>query len=141
MNEYEEMKKRHAEEIQSIPMIFLFGKKTEEELKEQLKSIEAESEEELCYIGAYGYIHKKNKDRFLEIVERQKKERQEKLRGAYYDYFYSMFATEMANQEYGYTLDLTDTLDACGVTAKDLEKNPVMRKALNKASKDCIAGN
>ena len=41
-----------------------------------------------------------------------------------------MFNYELANHEYNYTGDLTDTLDALGLTIEDVTANAQMNEAL-----------
>jgi hypothetical protein len=44
-----------------------------------------------------------------------------------------MFNYELANHEYGYTQDLTDTLEALGLTMNEINADPRMANALKRA--------
>jgi hypothetical protein len=49
------------------------------------------------------------------------------------DYLFEMFNYELANHEYSYTQDLTDTLEALGLTMEDINADPRMADALKRA--------
>ena len=46
-----------------------------------------------------------------------------------------MFAAELANNEFGYTYELDETLDALGLTLDKVKADKRLRKGLNKALK------
>ena len=52
------------------------------------------------------------------------------------EYAYQMFLHELGNHEYVITGDLSDTLDACGLSAEQINSDPKLRKALARAIKD-----
>ena len=47
-----------------------------------------------------------------------------------------MFYTELANHEYSYTGDVTDAVNACGLTVEQLNANPALIIGLKKAADD-----
>ena len=49
---------------------------------------------------------------------------------------YHMFYTELANHEYSYTGDVTDAVNACGLTVEQLNANPALIIGLKKAADD-----
>ena len=49
-----------------------------------------------------------------------------------------MFYSELTNHEYGYTRDLTDTLEALGYTADDVNADKRLIKGLYNATKQII---
>ena len=51
-------------------------------------------------------------------------------------YIYQMFLYELANHEYGYTGDVTDTLDALGLTEDEIANSKPLLHGLNKAIKE-----
>ena len=53
--------------------------------------------------------------------------------------FRSMFETELANHEYCITNDLTDTLEALGYTAEEIEQSPKLKTGLTEAIKNYLA--
>ena len=75
---------------------------------------------------------------FAEMCKRHSRERIEAMaegeKGG--TYLYDMFRTELLNHEYGYTVDTSDALDSLGLTREDLEKNPALKEALEKAAAD-----
>ena len=48
-------------------------------------------------------------------------------------FIYDMFYAELANHEYGYTGDITDTVEALGYTVDDLNADKRLLKGLKKA--------
>ena len=52
------------------------------------------------------------------------------------EYAYQMFLHELGNHEYIVTGDLTDTLDACGLSSEDIRNDLKLQKALARAIKD-----
>jgi hypothetical protein len=48
-------------------------------------------------------------------------------------FIFEMFDYELGNHEYVYTCDISDTLDALGLTIEDLAKNPALRAGLKAA--------
>ena len=51
-------------------------------------------------------------------------------------FIFDMFSTELANYEYSYTGDVTDAVNACGLTVEQLNANPALIKGLKKAADD-----
>ena len=51
-------------------------------------------------------------------------------------FIYDMFYTELANHEYSYTGDVTDAVNACGLTVEQLNANPALIIGLKKAADD-----
>jgi hypothetical protein len=49
------------------------------------------------------------------------------------EYLYQMFNYELANHEYSYTYDLTDTLEALDLTIDEINADPRMADALKRA--------
>ena len=58
------------------------------------------------------------------------KEEQIKLDTEGTGFIKDMFKTELINHEYGYTLELDDTLDTLGITIDDLNKNKNLQNGL-----------
>lgn len=59
MNKYAEMKKRHQEEVNQLPLGFAFSNKQFEEMMEKWGLSPADTDK-ICSIGAGGYIQKKD---------------------------------------------------------------------------------
>lgn len=50
-------------------------------------------------------------------------------------FIFDMFNYELANHEYVITYNITDTLEALGLTADDINNNPLLAKGLKMARK------
>ena len=133
-NLYNELKKKHQKEINDFPIMFAFSNIQFEEGKQKLNVVD---DSDLISIGAGGFIRKSDKDSFMDMLERQSKERKQAQKNE--QYLYEMFFCEMADHEYCITDDLMDTLSACGVTVEDINNNESMCKALQKAEKDYLS--
>lgn len=140
MTAYEQLKKRQQEEINAFPMHFAFG---DEQIERKIKELKLSKDpkkraEQIVYIGAGGFVLKEDYPALLDMFKRHQRERIEAMtdeeNGA--KYLYDMFRYELKNHEYGYTVDASDTLEALGITEKDLAENLVMKEAFEKAAAD-----
>lgn len=126
---YRALQEKHKAETHAFPMMFAFSK---EQFTKGVEQLGVSDPSELVAIRGGGYIRKSDKDAFLEMLDRHEQERQAAMeadkKGT--GYLYEMFADELANQEYGYTYDLEDTLNALDLTMEQVENLPAMRRAL-----------
>ena len=134
---YGEMKDAHQKDVNEFPMIFLFGRKSDDELKKELSKISATSLEECVSLyGAGDVMNKADVPKWselckfhdAEIKNFEKKESNLVERILY----------EMNNHEYGYTMDPEDTLNALGKTFEDLENDQLFNRAWAKAQNKCF---
>lgn len=131
MNIYKELKDRHQRELDKFPFFFAFNDKQFEDGK---KKLGVKDNNEL-YVGTGGMIYRRSDSkrlhdmaiRFNEEMETAMKD-DKFLRDAFY--------YELINHEYGYTYDLTDTLEALGITEKQLEKDERIQRILAEATSD-----
>ncbi len=135
---YEDLKKVHSDDISAFPILWLFGKHSEEDLKEKLSTIGATSLQDCCSVYGGGIIHTAKKQEFLNMLQQHAEERT-MFMNASTQHLVSVIRREMANHEYAYTRDYTDTLAALGKTTKDLENDATFRKAWYIAEKECIS--
>lgn len=124
-NLYVELKNKQETEFNSFPIKFAFSKEQEEKGLEELGLASAD---EAIGIGGGGFIRKSDKQAFFDMLKRFDKEHKEMLNNS--KYVVDMFRYELANHEYGYTLDLEPTLEACGLTEEDIENNLILKKGL-----------
>lgn len=134
MNPYLELKTKHQKEIDNFPFGFAFNETQFNEMMAKW-NLSPDDTDKIYSIGVGGYVRKCDVDAMHEMLERHDKERQEAIKENKDDYLYHMFNYELANHEYTYTYDLTDTLDALGLTTEEIEANAVMLNALNRAIK------
>lgn len=134
MNPYVEMKQRHQKEVNEFPLGFAFSKEQFAEMMAKW-NLTPEDTDKIYSIGGGGYVRKSDSEAMHEMFERHAAEREVAIRENKNDYLYHMFNYELANHEYGYTGDLTDTLDALDLTIEDVNANPQMDAALKRAAK------
>lgn len=124
-NLYVELKNKQEKEFNSFPIKFAFSREQEEKGLEELGLASAD---EAIGIGGGGFIRESDKQAFYDMLERLDKEHTQMLENP--KYVVDMFKYELANHEYGYTLDLEPTLEACGLTEEDIENNLILKKGL-----------
>ena len=126
MNAYLRLKEKHQKEINDFPMAFAFSN---EQLTEAMEKLEVTEIKELISIGAGGLIKKSDKYKLLEIYSQQKAESKTAIDAdkTGEGYIKDMFEYELANHEYNYTMDASDTLDALGLTREDVLSNDILR--------------
>ena len=140
MSKYLDLKARHQEEFNAFPLHFAFG---EEQIERKITELKLSKNpkkraEQIVSIGYGGFVLKADYPAFIEMCRRHNRERVEAIaegeKGG--TYLYDMFRAELLNHEYGYTMDVSDTLDALGLTKDDIEKSPALKEALDKAAAD-----
>ena len=135
MNAYLEMKQRHQKEIDAFPFGFAFSETQFNEMMVERFGLAPEDTDKIYSIGGGGYVRKSDSEAMHEMFERHAQEREVAIRENKNDYLYHMFNYELANHEYSYTGDLTDTLEALDLTLEEIEANPQMDAALKRATK------
>lgn len=135
MNAYLEMKQRHQSEINDFPFGFAFSETQFNEMMVERFGLTPEDTDKIYSIGNGGYVRKSDSEAMHKMFERHAQEREVAIRENKDDYLYHMFNYELANHEYSYTGDLTDTLDALDLTLEEIEANPQMDEALKRAAK------
>lgn len=132
MTTYRELKKINQDEFNAFPMGFAFSK---DQLKAEMERLGVQSEADLIGIGGGGFIRKADRAAFLELLERT----QDRIQKAIDEdpdglgFVADMFFEELANHEYCITRDLTDTLEALGYTAEEIEQSPKLKAGLMEA--------
>jgi hypothetical protein len=95
-----------------------------------------EDTDKIYSIGGGGYIRKSDSKAMNEMFDRHEREVAAARAENKDDYLYHMFNYELANHEYGYTYDVTDTLDALGLTMEEIEADERMLEAFKRAIKN-----
>ena len=135
---YSELKERQQQEINAFPFIWAFN---ESQLADGMRRLGLDPEKDkdkLCSIGAGGVIRKTDADAMREMFARHRRELQEAIAADKTGdgFIFDMFSTELANHEYSYTGDVTDAVNACGLTVEQLNANPALIIGLKKAADD-----
>ena len=133
-NEYLKLQTKHNEEFNNFPIMFAFTDKSFEEGLVKL-GLKKSDTDKVISIGYGGFIRKADKEAYLEMTIRQANERKQAIEDDKTGdgYIYQMFLTELNNHEYGYTYDYEDTLNSLNLTIEEINANPVMKKAFEKA--------
>ena len=143
MLSYKEMKDNHSKEYEEFSKDKVFYAFSDEQFKDGMQKLglDADKEEDLKKIvhffsGCYALKSEApNLEKLLQsFTERQKKLIEEDKTGD--GFIYSMFKYELANHEYGYTYELDDTLDALGLTYKEIQEKENLKHGLEKALAD-----
>jgi hypothetical protein len=134
---YKITKERHQKEFNDFSkksMFFAFDKKQFEEGMKKL-GLEPTETNKIVSIGAGGYLLKDRIDEFKNLAKKQKEELKQ-LRKNKKQFAADMFAYELANHEFGLTYDLSETLDALGMTLSGIKKEPETYEALKEVLKE-----
>ena len=134
MNKYEELKKKQEKEFNNFPFMWAFNKKQFAEGMEKLGLKETDTDK-IYSIGGGGYIRKTDSDKLHEMLGRL----DEEMRQAIAEdptgdgFIFDMFNYELANHEYSYTGDISDTLDCLGLTEEEVTADKRLLHGLEKA--------
>jgi len=135
-NAYYELKQKHQAEVNNFPMVFAFSKQQFAEAMEKLGLTEADTDK-IYSIGGGGFIRKSDSDAFGEMFKRHAKEMQEAVDADSTGdgFVFDMFNYELANHEYVLTYDVQPALDALDLTIEQVNTDPKLKHALEKACK------
>ena len=127
MESYLDMKKRHHNEIEALPICYAFNKEQLDEAKKKLGDVP------LATFG-YGSVYRKSdSERIKEVFDRIEEEHK-KLREDYKE-LEDGFLYEMSNHEFNINQQgVEDVLRCFGMTEDDL-KNPQIKEAWARALK------
>ena len=130
MNKYTELKSKHQKEVDAFPFGFAFNQSQFDEMMTKW-GLDPQNTGAIFSIGGGGYIRKTDSDAMHEMFDRHEAERKAAMQDD--EYLYQMFNYELGNHEYGYTQDLTDTLEALGLTMNEINADPRMANVLKRA--------
>lgn len=138
MSRYSEMKHRHQQEFNALPLHFAFG---DEQIKRKMAELGLTEENIASRIivipGTGGFMLREDYPQFVEICERHEREMKEAI-AADKDgtgFIFEMFRYELANHEYGYTMSDSQTLSALRFKRSDIEANSALNNGLELAKK------
>ena len=118
---YKELRERHQEETNKLPIYWAFGSEQYEELKKKLNIKNDDELKEKCF-GIFGGIAlKTDKEKILETLKRHNEEEKKLFEDD--DFLQSAFEYELGNHEYIITYDLSDTLRALGISYKEYQES------------------
>lgn len=133
---YKQMKDRHQDEVNKLPLAFAFSKSQYMEKLAEWNITEEEARNgAIISIGGGGFIRSGDKDLVIGTFERIADEEEAAIKADLTGdgYIYQMFLYELQNHEYSYTQEVEETLDNLSLTFEEIEKNPALKHGLNKA--------
>ena len=143
METYKAMKDRHQNEVNALPLAFAFSK---EQYRAKLDAWNITEEEAnngaILGIGGGGFIRSSDRDLVIGTFERIHDEEQAAIAADTTGdgFIYQMFLYELNNHEFSYTGDISETLEALGITAEEVNSNKALQNGLKKAVKEIAAG-
>lgn len=137
MNEYLTLKNNHEKEFNEFPMVFAFN---DEQFKEGMEKLGLKiTDTDKVYKGFAGGFYRKTDSKMLkDLLKKHTTEMKEAIVAdtTGEGFISDMFTCELANHEYCITMSIEDTIDALGLTIKEINKNPAMIKGLRLAEKE-----
>ena len=139
MNAYRQLKERQQKEMNAFPLGACFNQKQFEEMMAKW-GLTVNDTDQICSLGGGCYIRKSDKLKFLDMLARFEREKQEAISADLTGdgFIYDMFIYELANHEYCITYDLEDTLDALNLTIEKINADERLLHGLQKAIKDYL---
>ena len=139
MNAYQQLKDRQQKEFNAFPLGAAFSKEQFEKMM-QGWDLTLNDTDKICSIGYGCFIRKSDKERFLEMNTRFKKEMQDAVAADKTGdgFICDMFLYELANHEYCITYDYEETFDALGLTLEKVNADQRLIRGLQKALKDYL---
>ena len=135
---YKELKDRQQAEINAFPFIWAFNENQFADGMRRLGLDPTADRGQIVHVGGGGYSRKADKKALEDLFAKHRRELQEAIAADKTGdgFIYDMFYTELANHEYSYTGDVTDAVNACGLTVEQLNANPALIIGLKKAADD-----
>ena len=135
MNLYYELHMKQQKEINAFPIMFAFSNKQFDEGMQSL-GLKPTDTNKIYSIGGGGYIRKTDAKKLDDLLKKHKQEMQKAIdEDDGTGFIKDMFSYELDNHEYGYTRDLSDTLDSLDLTIDEINKDKKLRKGLQLALK------
>lgn len=132
---YIQMKKRHQDEFNKIPLRFAFTDSRFIEIMEEWGLDWKKDLDKIVKISGGGFIKKEDVHILDNWISMNKKEMEAFLNSKNEKLLFDMFVYELNNNEYGYTGDVEDTLDSLDIPEERLNNDIILKKALIKACK------
>lgn len=137
MESYRKMAKRHQDDYNNFPLMAAFSEKQLQEGLIKLGLNPETGKKDIVSIGAGCFIRKSDVPAYKDMLHRHAEEMQAAI-NADTDgtgFIYGMFLHELQNHEFSFTGDVTDALNALGITPDDLEQKPALANGLLLACK------
>ena len=140
MNAYAEMKARHQERVNALPIKFAFSMEQFRTAMKELGLTENDTDKIYKMGGTGGFYRREDSQLIFGTFEENEIEKKaaisNDLDGS--GFIKDMFLYELANHEYCITYDLEPTLDALGLTADEVNASPELLNGLKLARKEYL---
>lgn len=132
MNRYQELRSRQQNIFNDLPLGWAFGQKQFDEMMQKWGLDPDKDTDKIYGIGGGGYIQKKDADKLHTTIDDLDAEMKAAIAAdeTGEGFIYEMFLYELENHEYGYTRDISDTLDALGFTLDEVKADQRLVKGL-----------
>lgn len=136
--DYTEMQKEHQKQYDEFQKGRIFYAYSDKQFNEGMKSIGLKENETHKIYRLFGgvYILRSESKAYHKLADDQDKEQKEHMQD--FEFAKSAFKEELSNHEYIYTYELDDTLAALGLTTDEVNKSPILKKALLEARKEYL---
>lgn len=131
MNRYIELREKHQNRVNNLPIGFAIDENDFREMMEKWGLDPEKDLDKICQISKIAFAQKKDMNLITETMLKNWEEMKEARKNR--DFLYDMFVAEMHNHEYSLTWDLKEVLDDLNITMEDIVTNPIMREELIKA--------
>lgn len=141
MNTYAEMKERHQERINALPLKFAFGMKQFREMMESWGLTENDTDKIYKMGGTGGFYLREDSKLIFDTFAENEIELQAAIGNDIdgYEFIKGMFSYELANHEYCITYNLEPTLDALGLSIDDVNASPALLNGLKLAKQEYLS--
>ena len=131
METYVEMVRRHQKEFSELPVFFAFNN---EQFSEGMKKFGVQDKSEVISINYGGYVKKTDAHLVKEFFSRCGEELKTARKNR--EFAVGMFKYELGNHEYCVTRDLTEVINALGLTFEEIAADKELTKALIQAREE-----
>ena len=139
MNRYADLKQRQQEKFNAFPMQYAFSNQQFAEGMAAL-GLEPTDTDKIYKAPGGGFYRREDGPRLEEMMERFDRELAEAIARdkTGNGFIFEMFLFELRNHEYGYTMDLDETLDALDYTAEEILWDPRLKHGIEKATAEIL---
>ena len=140
MNAYAEMKARHQERVNALPIKFAFNMEQFRKGMTELGLTENDKTKVYSLPGTGGFYRCEDSALIFTTIEENQLEMQAAIRNDLdgSGFIKDMFRYELANHEYCITYDLEPTLDALGLSVEEVNNSPALLNGLQLARKEYL---
>lgn len=141
MNAYAEMKARHQERVNALPLKFAFSMEQFRAAMAEWGLTENDTDQIYKMSGTGGFYRRTDSKLIFTTFEENQIEMQAAISNDIdgSGFIKDMFLYELANHEYCITYDLEPTLDALGLSEDEVLNNPAMLNGLKLARAEYLA--